>query len=97
MPTTKNMLDTIPPLVVALLEKTHEAYSSKELTLHLGISNSACTGLLFYMKETGVLDLRRLKIWFYFLKDRYTEPEIKKKIEKAYLRTHDIKSIRRTG
>ena len=95
MPTTKNMLDTIPPLVVALLEKTNEAYSSEELTLHLGISNSACTGLLYYMKETGVLDLRRLGVWFYFLKDQYTEPEIKEIIERAYLRKNKIKSIRR--
>lgn len=93
--TTKNLLETIPALVVAFLEETNEAYSSEELSLHLGISNSACTGILYYMKETGVLDFRQLGVWFHFLKDRYTEQEIKKIIEMAYLRKNKIKSIRR--
>ena len=93
---TKNLLETVPTLVVALMEKTNEAYSSKELTLHLGISNSACTGLLYYMKETGVLDTRKFRVAFYFLKDRYTEQEIKKKVERAFLKEYDIKSIRNT-
>ncbi len=76
------------------MTETNEAYSSRELTSHLGISYSACMGLLYYMKETGVLDLRRLKVSFYFLNDKYTEKEIKYKIEKAYLRNYKIKSIR---
>ena len=92
---TKKMLTTKPPLVVALMKETNEAYSSQELALHLGISNSGCSNILYYMTETGVLDLRRLKVGFYFLNDKYTEKEIKEKVEKAYLRNYDIKSIRR--
>ena len=91
---TRNLLDTVPPLLVALMKETNEAYSSQELTSHLGISHSACTNLLYYMKETGVLDLRRIKVPFYFLNDKYTEKEIKYKVEKAYLRNYKIKSIR---
>ncbi len=94
MPVVKNLLDTIPPLVVALMKENNEAYSSQELTSHLGISHSACTNLLYYMKETGVLDLRRIKVGFYFLNDTYTDKEIKDKIEKAYLKKYKIKSIR---
>ncbi len=88
------MLNTFPPLVVALMRETNEAYSSQELASRWGISYSACMGILYYMKETGVLDLRRLKIGFYFLNDKYTDKEIKEKIEKAYLRNYNIKSIR---
>ena len=93
--TTKNLLDTVPSRVVALMEETNEAYASKELSLHLGISDSACTGILYYMMETGVIDRRRFAVGFFFLKDRYTEQEIKEKVEKAYLKKYDIKSIRR--
>lgn len=76
------------------MKETNDAYSTEELCLRLSISHSACTGLMYYMKETGVLDFRRLGVMFYFLKDKYTEKEIKDKIEKAYLRKNKIKSIR---
>ncbi len=94
---TTNMLTTHTPLIVALMKETNEAYSCRELTLHLGISYSACTNLLYYMTETDVLDLRRIKVPFYFLNDTYTEKEIKYKVEKAYMRNYNIKSIRRVG
>ncbi len=77
------------------MKETNEAYSSQELTLRLGISHSACMSLLYYMTETGVLDLRRIKVGFYFLNDKYTEAEIKEKVELAYLKEYKIKSIRR--
>ncbi len=76
------------------MTETNEAYSSQELALRFGISYSSCMGILYYMKETGVLDLRHLKAAFYFLNDKYTDKEIKEKIEKAYLRKYKIKSIR---
>lgn len=97
MPKTKNILETAPSSIVALMKETNEAYSSSDLALHLSLSQSACLGILYYMKETGVLDFRHLKRGFYFLKDKYTEQEIKNKIERAYLKKYDIKSIRRPG
>lgn len=87
-------LEVLPPRIVALFEETNAAWTTKELTERFGYTDACLIGVLFYMEATGVIEKRRFRSNFYFLKDKYSDAEIKKMIEEGYLRRYKIKSIR---
>ena len=87
-------LEVLPPRIVALFEETNAAWTTKELTERFGYTDASIVGVLFYMEATGVIEKRRFRSNFYFLKDKYSDAEIKKIIEQGYLRRYKIKSRR---
>ncbi len=87
-------LEVLPPRIVALFEETNAAWTTKELTEHLGYTDACIVGVLHYMEATGVIEKRQFRSNFYFLKDKYSDAEIKKMIEAGFNRRYKIKSIR---
>ena len=80
-----------PEAILNHLRETDGAYAVTELAEIVGIAPAGIYDILHYLEVTGKIERRVLKSRFYFLKDKYTEAEIKNIMEEGYLRKYNVK------
>ncbi len=90
-------LEVLPPIIVAYLEEQGGAWSIVELIEHIGYTQSCVLGVLLFMEGVGMVERRRLRSDFFFLKGKSEEAEMEKIVEEGFLRRWRIRGVRRVG
>jgi len=72
-----NILDTAIPKLKQHLVETGKAYSVKDISEYLELKDSTTIGVLDIMGAFGIVEKRKNGVYYYYLKDTYSEEQIK--------------------